>query len=402
MKRQHGFNMRQLDINHIDEFNALFNYVFQVTHRDLDEAGWSKKEIRLEKLPILKNAHVTGWFENERLISQVAVYPMQVNIQGSIFKMGGLTGVGTYPEYAQHGLAKSLILHAIHSMRAAGQLISFLYPYSIPYYRKKGWEIINDRIRFTVMDHQLPRMTEVSGYTRRDEPEGDLIRDIYRKFALNQHGALQRGELEWQEYWRWESDELHAAVYYNQHDEPVGYLLYYIADDIFEIKDMVYSDEDTRKGLWNYISAHQSMVNKVVGYRYTHDPVAFLLEDSAISEEISPYYMARIIDVAGFLKQYPFNDAPGESISFIIRDDLVDENNGMFNLSWDDSGNRVMGSHKQVNEVRMSIQTLVSLLMGYRRPNYFRRIERIKTDQHTVNLLERIIPHQHPYFSDYF
>lgn len=44
-----------------------------------------------------------GWFDGEKLASQISVYPMQVNLFGTMYNMGGVTGVATYPEYMGHG-----------------------------------------------------------------------------------------------------------------------------------------------------------------------------------------------------------------------------------------------------------------------------------------------------------
>ncbi|WP_153944832.1 GNAT family N-acetyltransferase, partial [Acinetobacter baumannii] len=70
----------------------------------------------------------------------------RVNIFGQTYDMGGLTGVGTYPEYANLGLMNQLMRQALKNMRERKQSISYLYPYSIPFYRRKGWEIISDKI----------------------------------------------------------------------------------------------------------------------------------------------------------------------------------------------------------------------------------------------------------------
>ena len=42
------------------------------------------------------------------------------------------------------------------------------------------------------------------------------------------------------------------------------------------------------------------------------------------------------------------------------------------------------------------------MLMGYRRPSYLRRIEKITACDTAIRLLEGIIPLEQPYFSDYF
>ena len=72
--------------------------------------------------------------------------------------MGGVTGVGTYPEYANHGLMKDLIQTALEEMRQDKQWISYLFPYNIPYYRRKGWEIMSTSylLKFGIRNYQKP------------------------------------------------------------------------------------------------------------------------------------------------------------------------------------------------------------------------------------------------------
>ena len=96
----------------------------------------------------MEKANVIGWFDGDNLVSQVAVYPMKSMIFGREYKMAGLTGVGTYPEYSNRGLMHKLLEKALLEMKENGQYICYLYPYSIPYYRRKGWEIISDKISY--------------------------------------------------------------------------------------------------------------------------------------------------------------------------------------------------------------------------------------------------------------
>ena len=138
-----NLHIRAVDEKDVDQFNELLSYVFQITESDIEESGYeSKREMIKSKRPILELSKVFGWFNEDKLISQIAVYPCEVNIHGKLIKMGGVTGVGTYPEYAGHGLMKDLIKLALETMREDQQWISYLYPYNVPYYRRKGWEIM--------------------------------------------------------------------------------------------------------------------------------------------------------------------------------------------------------------------------------------------------------------------
>ena len=51
---------------------------------------------------------------------------------------------------------------------------------------------------------------------------------------------------------------------------------------------------------------------------------------------------------------------------------------------------------------QISIQTMTTMLMGYKRPTYLYQNERIQADYHLIPYLERLIPIEKPYFSDYF
>ena len=89
------FQMRQLDLDDLEQFNALLRYAFQVTTDELLKTGWNEDDIMYAKMPVLKSSYVLGWFYHDKLASMIVVYPMQINIQDEIMEMGGVTGVAT-------------------------------------------------------------------------------------------------------------------------------------------------------------------------------------------------------------------------------------------------------------------------------------------------------------------
>ena len=405
-KIQARLKIRHLEMEHLTQFNDLLRYAFQVTYQELLDAGWQEDEIRQSKSPVLQKADVLGWFDEEKLVSQIAVYPMRVNIHGRIFEMGGVTGVATYPEYAGMGLMHELMTRSLQEMRSRGQTISFLYPYSIPFYRKKGWEIVSDKMTFSIRDTQLPKQVHVTGVVERVDLEHPDLKGVHNRFTEIRHGALVRDDLAWEEYWRWDSEDVVAALYYNERHIPLGYVVYWIRNEVFTIKELVYLNEEARHGLWNYISAHFSMIRRVQGDNYTGEPLAFLLEDSEITESIAPYIMARIVDVQEFLKRYPFSGSAQRKshtkLTFSIADPMAEWNRGIFSVQWDAQGVQHISREVIGEPVEMDIQTLTAMLLSYKRPSYLYRIERIKAAQEDIEVLETLIRREQPYFSDYF
>lgn len=401
---KNNLHIKPVTPKYLVQYDDLMRYVFQVTKRQVEESGYEEGELARSKRPVLIDAEVLGWFNDEdKLISTLSIYPCEVNIHGQIYKMGGLTGVGTYPEYAGLGLMTDLIKLALDKMRENGQYISYLYPYSIPYYRAKGWEIMSDHISFELKDTQLPHAVDVVGHIERcDVMHPDVI-EIYNQFSSITHGTLIRRKMEWIEYWRWENEEERiAAIYYDENDEPRGYLFYWIANDIFHIKEMIYLTQDAYHGLWNFVRAHFSMIDLLRGNTFTNEPLAFLLDDGQIEEKIEPYYMARIVDVRKFLELYPYDDDI-RPFHFVVTDPIAPWNNGVFGLQRGDTTDSVRIVSEPVGKpVELDIQTMSTLMMSYKSPSYLHKIGRLKTDAATLRLIEKLIPTEQPYFSDYF
>lgn len=405
MNHEEQFVFKQLDKNDVEEFDALLRYAFQVTASELKRTGWSDGEMRHSKQPVFDFSYVLGWFYKGHLASQIVIYPMEVNIQDKVLAVGGLTGVTTYPEYTGRGLAHALIKKGLEHMRQNQQSLCFLFPYSIPFYRKMGWEIVSDKMTFTIKDTQLPKKQPVTGMIERVPTEHEDIKRVYKYFSLQRHGALIRDDFMWEEYWRWDNDDIMAAIYYSHEDKPLGYLIYLIEDEVMHIKEMIYLNQEAKDGIWNYISAHFSMVTSVSGYNYTGDPIAFQFDDSEIIETIEPHIMARIVDVTAFMEHYPYQ-VIDEMVQFYFRvsDPLAPYNNGIFHLYFKEGKATCehVATYRESHLVTLDIQTLTTMMLGYKRPTYLYDNGRMEIDYHLIPVLEMLIAPDKPYFSDYF
>jgi predicted acetyltransferase len=145
------------------------------------------------------------------------------------------------------------------------------------------------------------------------------------------------------------------------------------------------------------------MVTKVVGNTFTHEPLAFLLEDADIKETISPYYMARIVDLELFISQYPFCPHTTDRVwTFKLNDPLLTWNQGIFTLKVASDGSSELIRGGDQYQTELDIQTLTTMLLGYKRPDYLAKIGRINSVEGVVPLLESLVDRQIPYFSDYY
>lgn len=396
-----NFSMRYLEPKDLEQYNALLRYTFQITEEELTASGWKDEEIQQSKFPVLERADVLGCFDGDMLISQFAVYPLKMNIYGEVFPVGFVTSVCTYPEYTGHGIMKKLMYRSIERMRAEGKNFALLYPYSIPLYHHLGWEIVSDKISYIIKDRQIPTKMEAPGYVRRVPWDNDDFHELHSHFASVTHGCLFRNSLAWEEYWRWDEDDTNVAIYYSVKGKPCGYMVYLIKNDIMQIKEMIYLNREAQKGLWEYIHAHDSMIDEVRGNTYFSEPIAFEMDDGDISESIKPYAMGRIIDVEGFLADYPCDPDGGTLyIELEITDELLPWNGRTFRLCFAE-GQCIPTQTPPEYRLKMSIGTLSTLLLGYRTAERLYELERIEGSAEAVERLDDVLYHKIPYISDY-
>ncbi|KOO51969.1 GNAT family N-acetyltransferase [Viridibacillus arvi] len=407
MGRSKELVMREIPQSEIGQSIELLNYVFQISLSiNKDRLFVNAKSKQFDEGLAL------GWFDREQLVAQVLNLPFQVNIHGTIYDMSGMTAVGTYPEYSSHGLMHTLMVESMKRMRKEGRYIAYLFPYSIPYYRKKGFEIMSDILEYQVKDTQLPFYRNIPGQVRRMKDDFSDLRDVYNRYARNTHGAMKRNAIAWNEkfqesYWeeKFEGSDtkLQAAVYYDDDGLALGYMFYRIMEEDFYIDELVYLKEVARKALWNFVHAHRSMIYHVYGKTSGNDAIAFLMEDSEIKQNVSPYFMARIIDVQKFLERFPFARS-NFHIRIALTDTLLEWNHGTFEITVQSGEVTIekVSNELESNTVQMTIQTFVTMFLGYKRPTYLHSIERLKGDAASVDLLEAILPNAVPSFIDYF
>ena len=442
MNSAEHYTTRYLETDDLDQYNALLRYTFQVTEEELTATGWKDDEIKQSKFPVLERADVLGCFDGDTLVSQFAVYPLKMNIYDEVYHVGFVTSVCTYPEYTGQGIMKKLMIQGLTRMYEEGKTFALLYPYSIPLYHHLGWEIVSNKISFNIKDRQIPTKVQAPGYVRRVAWDNTDFHELHSHFASVTHGCLFRNNLAWEEYWRWDEDDTNVAIYYNRKDKPCGYMVYLIKNDIMHIKEMIYLNREAQKGLWEYIHAHDSMIDEVRGNTYFNEPIAFDMDDSDIVETIQPYIMGRIVDVEQFLEQYPCAPDAHLRIALDIEDPFIEENTATYVVEFCegktvvhevyrgadtaaltcDADNAVavqqesdgaavdaarlerdpMRTHmNSFARLHMSIGTLTCLLMGYKTAAQLFERERIQGDAAGVEALDAALLHECPYISDY-
>lgn len=314
-------DIRQLHSEEFDLSMDLSEYAFQYKLPSEKRAN-AKERFKAER--------VWGAFEEGTLEAKLTLLPFEVYIQGRLVPMGGIAGVATWPENRRQGHVAKLLAHTLQTMNEAGQTLSFLHPFLIPFYRKFGWEVYCEYKKYSIPVAKFPKKVEVEGKVRRGVIDIEVLDNLYNRFAVRYNGTLKR-DLDW-----WESsvldDEGQTAVFYSQLGEPEGYVLYKIENRELVIDEFVFLNEQARQGLWTFLANHDSMVTgaslKLVP---SDDMLPFLLPDPRIEQENYPYFMARIVNAKAFVESYSFKRYNSQKKQVIyIEDKYAPWNDGLW------------------------------------------------------------------------
>lgn len=369
----------------------------------------SKEEIEKKK-KMMHDHEIYGYYDDQRLVAKVHVLPLQVWIQKAEYHMGGLSSVASWPEYRRKGIVKDLIKEALNGMKENGQTISMLYPFSFAFYRKYGWESFVSYKKYGIEVSQFPNFPQDSGSVKRVGKNFSLLNDVYDLYAKQYNGMLKRTKIWWEDRVFKKNEQ--ASVWLNQDGQAKGYLIYTVKEEKMNIREMIFIDEEARIGLWNFIKNHDSMIKSVELHAPEEDQLSFLFDNPRFKQETVPYFMARIVDVEAFLKQYPFEWPDGKTMFLHIEDDFLEWNNGIFHIKKDeniidvtkfnlDKENSICVK-PPARGLRVDIQTLTAMLLGYHRPQFLYNINRLKGSQDEVKVWESILPNRKTYFVDFF
>ncbi|MES5885662.1 MULTISPECIES: GNAT family N-acetyltransferase [Bacillus cereus group] len=384
-------NVIQLKEDKSREALRLSEYAFQ----------YKVDEERLQQqLTKMKESHeIYGIMEGEDLAAKLHLIPFHIYIGKEKFKMGGVAGVATYPEYRRSGYVKELLQHSLQIMKKDGYTVSMLHPFAVSFYRKYGWELCANLVICHMTKSDLVMKKQVNGTVKRfnKEKHPEEVEKLYEVFAERFSGMLVREKNWWLQA---VYDDLTLAIYYDENKKAAGYMLYKIENYKMTVEEFVPLHNEARNGLWNFICQHDSMIKELEMTVSENEPLLYSLQEPRVKTEIKPYFMGRIVDVEQFLKQYELNwNNVQQEVILHITDAFAPWNNVTVRLA-----NHEITIVEETTEkgIKLDINALSAIMFGYKRPLELNELELISGSDEAIRSIENLVPVRKPFIYDFF
>ncbi|CAM4066708.1 GNAT family N-acetyltransferase [Bacillus paranthracis] len=359
-----------------------------------------EEERMQQQLTRMKESHeVYGIMEGNDLAAKLHLIPFHIYIGKEKFKMGGVAGVATYPEYRRSGYVKELLQHSLQTMKKDGYTVSMLHPFAVTFYRKYGWELCANLLVCHLTKSDLVMKKQVNGTVKRFNKENhpEEVEKLYETFAERFSGMLVRNEKWWLQA---VYEDLTLAIYYDENKTAAGYMLYKIEKSKMTVEEFVPLHNEARNGLWNFICQHDSMIKELEMTVSENEQLLYTLQEPRVKTEIKPYFMGRIVDVEQFLKQYELNwNNVQQELILHITDSFAPWNNVSVRLA---NYEITIIEEPMDKGIKLDINALSTILLGYKRPLELNELELISGSEEEIRAFENVVPVHKPFIYDFF
>lgn len=319
-------------------------------------------------------------FDGGQLVSSFSTIPFTMRAHGAALPIGGVSAIGTLPEYRRQGLVRCIMTQAFVDMRDSGRPVAALWASQAAIYQRYGYAMASvlrsyavDTVDIGFHDGdedggRVERLDIASGY--------DLIKQVYMRFVAERMGYLHRARALWQHNTlepREADGPIHIALSHGA-SGPDGYAVYTLRANRCDhparsqeivVRDLAWLSPGAYRSLWTFFKRHD-LVGRVRWNNAPSDDPAleYFLEPRMLDARDAEGFWLRLVDVAAALRGRGW-DTDGD-VSITVRDDpLAPWNTGNYRLTVSDGVANVT-SCAGVTDIQLSVKALASLYVGRR------------------------------------
>lgn len=329
--------------------------------RSREDAFWGEKWAAFED-------------DNKTMMSYFGAVPFNIHFDGNVYKMTGIGGVSSLPQYRKQGGIRRCFETALPVMYKEGVIFSYLYPFSTYFYNKFGYGLGCEKCQYHIKISTI-RPFDVSGKTYLAEPEKTMlneIKQIYRSWQ-NKYNMMvinEDYEYAWAKASNPVKDQIYTYVYISENEGPMGYM------SVKQVNEHDGRNLQCLRFCFTTLEGLKGLLNVIKALGTDHDYVTLELPNDVDLTHVLPewnmgavltkkYYsgMVRVVNVETVLKGARY--IGDGKLAIEIKDEQIAENCGVFTIEFiEDKAVSVTKDKEKSPDVCMNINDFSRLICG--------------------------------------
>lgn len=332
-----------------------------------------------------------------------------VEFDGHIVAAGGVGGVSSLPEFRSKGGIRAIFREQFRDMYQKGFLLSYLFPFSHPYYRQFGYELCCTQASWQIeIDAFKPFSCTMDVYMcRKDDPLDDL-KAVHAEFIKGKNLAIHRRDDQW-----WAAngdpfkDRVYKYVFCGEDGLPRAYVIFtpkktegqdgYLAD----VRDLAYLTPDDLRQIFGFFYRLRAQYRAVRLELPADVPVsAMITEPYECRHLVSPHGQMRIICVQKALELMHYPEEAGQ-FTVEVSDGFLPENNRGYAISFADGQALSVEKTQEAPDLSVTIQRFSQLAVGFVELGQTEYLSDV-TLHGNRDVLEKVFVRKPLFFTDHF
>lgn len=398
------YNYREIRKEEVSTYLQMEDYAFA-----LEKGPKSYSEDEIPKVI----GERRGLFRGSDLLCCYLLYVIECRVRGTWFKVGAIGDVASPPENRRKGYVGEMLRRALKEMKERGMAFSALWPFSYPFYRSFGWEQSSAFQSYT-LELKFLKFTAndtVGEFRKVSIDDYQLLNSIYRQFYNRYDLEIKRSRDWWKDRVFRTKNKRYGYIW-EKEGEARGYIIYFVQagkDNFWERKlyvpELLAVDYEAYRQLLRFIYYHDSQIIEAKINAPLDNPLLKVLPDPRIKKhQYEPGIMFRIVDLVKVLNSLVYAEDLQEKITFTVKDEQADWNNGDFILEVE--GGRGRCRKKNLSgetDFQVNIHSFAPVITGFMDPEEAAALNylNVKEPGH-ARTLNRIFPARKTFFCEFF
>ncbi len=357
-----------------------------------------------------KQPPTLGIFEGSRLVASLTIEDLHVFWGNDSVPLGGIAGVACAADRRGCGHVGRLLTESLKTMRDTGQYLSGLFPFSVAFYRRFGWDWVGEKRTYTVPTSEIKAYSEGRHLQAYEGPDAlDVVRPVHEAYARRYRSMATRTDPApafWEQALKHHDNRTtYVQVYRDpQSGEAEGYLTFRFPNDgdTGRVGEFFANTAAAYRGLLSVLHYYGTQVRRIrlLGPADASLPLYVMHND--LETKVSPLFMGRIVDAAAAFGALRTDPGLSGRVALTLTDEHADWNRRTFAVEME--GGQVTAAEVQEDPaITMDIQTLSQAYWGQPSLDQLRTSGRLSvTDEAQYALLARLLPPTVCYLQDGF